>query len=170
MLCYANWVDNPNRIDIGSLIIRRKNEDGTMYEEPTIELQEPKKFIIIHNYGTGFIIEKFLNPFKIENLEVYYALGLVITAAHIIFSPIGKNYSKSFCIDCGLTKNDTKIMSLIPMKSFLNYSKKEIFSSNGFPYCLPDNVALCVLVSKSLDVEIETIPLSLLPKIVNVVL
>lgn len=51
-------------------------------------------------------------------------------------------------------------MFLKPLMSFSFRLQVENFASNGYLYCIPDNHAICLLLSKPLDIYIEAIPLS----------
>ncbi|OMJ68447.1 hypothetical protein SteCoe_34099 [Stentor coeruleus] len=161
-LKYNYWVSNLYKMNsegIGYVIIRRAQPSGIIIEEPSIRVTEEKKYMIIHNYGgTGFIIKKFPQPFMIQGSN-YYALGIVLTAAHTIYSPLNFiSYRKK--MRCGFSNDNMGLMKLFPLKCYCTESKEELLSSNRNPYCLPGDIALCILVSKRCTIEIEEIPLS----------
>ncbi|OMJ93596.1 hypothetical protein SteCoe_3434 [Stentor coeruleus] len=152
-----------NRRGLGCVIIRQREANGMMFEEPTVELEAEKKFVLIHKLGgTGFIIQRFEKPFKVK-FPNYFALGIVITASHTCYSPL-TFLEEGAEIDCGFSAHQTGVMKLIPLKCFCVYSGEELYASNGNPYCLPGDVAICLLVSRFIDVDFEVIPLSVCRK------
>lgn len=149
-----------SRKGVGYVIIRRKDQSGLLFEEPTVELQgERKSILIIQRGGTGFIVEKFDTPFSIAD-ENCFAIGVVLTAAHTCYSPLTFK-ANGRKINCGFTVSKMKTMQIIPLRCFTDDSNDEIFASNGNPYCLPGDIAVCLLVSKTLNCTIEAMPLSI---------
>lgn len=147
-----------NKLGIGYVVLRKKNSTGILFEEPTVELLKKKKSVIIHEEGgSGFIVKKFEKPFKIKGLRLY-ALGFVLTAAHTCYNFLNCKPNKAI-INCGFLENEIGKMQLIPIKNWLKDSADEIFASNGNAYCLPGDVAICLLVSNSKSIEIEELPL-----------
>lgn len=161
-LKYDLWGSDLYKINnkgIGYVIIRRTQPSGIIIEEPSIKVMEEKKFMLIHSFGgTGFIIKKFRQPFIVEKRN-YYALGIVLTAAHTIYSVL-KFKSHPGKIDCGFSKGDMGMMQLIPLKCYYKDWKDELYASNGNPYCLPGDIALCLLVANTSSIDLEELPLS----------
>ncbi|OMJ68860.1 hypothetical protein SteCoe_33552 [Stentor coeruleus] len=160
-ILYFPWGSNPYKLienSIGCVIIRKRDESGILFEEPTTIIQEEKKFMIFSKRGTAFIIEKFSKPFQIKNKN-WYALGFAVTAAHTIYNSSSYTIKISTSIKCGFNKRDLDTMRLCPLKSWCNESSRELRASNGNLYYLPGDVALCLVVSKNVVVEISEIPL-----------
>lgn len=161
-LKYSFWGSNLYKMNsegIGYVIIRRTQPSGIIIEEPSIRVMEEKKYMIIHNFGgTGFIIKKFAQPFMIEKIN-HYALGIVLTAAHTVYSPL--NFlSHREKMRCGFSNDSMGIMKLFPLRCYCSDSKEELYASNGNPYCLPGDVGLCILASKRNNIEIEELRLN----------
>lgn len=155
------WKPDPYNMDkqgLGYVIIRRRQSNGIIIEEPSIQLLGERKYILIHSGGgTAFIIKKFALPFIIDDLGLY-AIGFAITAAHTCFSVL--NFESSYKMpDCGFSKNSIGTMKLETLKCYCKDWNQELVTSNGNPYCLPGDVALCLLLSATDNVEIEELPL-----------
>ncbi|OMJ78069.1 hypothetical protein SteCoe_22225 [Stentor coeruleus] len=152
-----------NRKGVGYVIIRQKEANGILFEEPTVELKQEKKFILNHQLGgTAFVIEKFDRPFQIKSSN-YFGLGVAITASHTCYSPL-TFLEELEEIDCGFSVQQMGIMKLIPLKCFCINSNEELYASNNNPYCLPGDIAICLLVSEIADLYFEVIPLSICQK------
>lgn len=159
----VSYLYKMNRKGVGYVIIRQKEANGILFEEPTVNLQQEKKSILNHKQsGTSFIIERFDRPFRIRSTN-YFGLGIAITASHTCYSPL-TFLEEVEEIDCGFSEQQMGIMKLIPLKSFCASSNEELYASNGNPYCFPGDVALCLLVSEVADVYFEVIPLRICPK------
>ncbi|OMJ71682.1 hypothetical protein SteCoe_30051 [Stentor coeruleus] len=160
-LSLSLWGSNTYKILenlIGYLIIRKKEQSGILFEEPTIIVKEEKNFILYFDRGTAFVIEKFSQPFEIINKNSY-AIGFALTAAHTCF--LGPMYTETIPgkILCGFNKNTMKTMELWPLKSWCEDLNSELRASNGNFYCLPGDVALCLIVSKNMHIDISEIPI-----------
>lgn len=158
---YFPWGPNPYKMlesSIGYVIIRKREESGILFDEPTVIVQEEKTFMICNERGSAFIIEKFSNPFKLKNKK-WYALGFALTAAHAIYNGPSYTTKVSTSIRCGFNEYDLKTMRLCPLKNWCNGFNQNLIASNGNPFCLPGDIALCLLVSLNTVVEISAIPL-----------
>ena len=122
---------------IGEVALREKHPSGVGYINKIVkkidETNIPRHFIInINNYGTGFVLRKLNHPIFIKPFN-QYALGLVVTASHVVSDVLQMNGIRIFyqCQIDGYSED----YNLFFIKMYNTKYFGDAIGSNGASYC-----------------------------------
>jgi Trypsin-like peptidase domain len=137
---------------IGEIITKKRDLSGSVNLESIklpIQINFPENYVMnFQSGGSCFTYHNFKTPICLDN-QLGYAVSLVITAGHCVSDPITfeNHFGMGFC---GFNKNNFPCRVLF-LKNFMRGFAEELVSSNNFPYCLPGDIAVLVLLSQDPD-------------------
>ena len=139
--------------NIGEVALRDKSPTGIGYSNKVgkniEETSIPRHFIInINSIGTGFIINKLINPFYVIDFCMY-AVALIVTAGHAICDVIDSTNKLSVLIECNVDGYNEEFSCFV-LKTYHEKFDRDALSSNGTSFCVGEgDLALLLLLANS---------------------